>query len=192
MSILENQIKEYYIKKENISRIEQGDLLTDVPISQILSEDENGVKTIDIIFHHMLVVSQDCDLEQFFTAQKKDEGNINPYLHNVILIPCFFKDEMETGGCLDYIGISQSPLNKKQFDKIKKSELVRYQYLEQDYNLSIPELYLDFKAYYTLPPNYLFSLYDVKYVATINALFRERITQRYTNYISRIGLPVLH
>lgn len=191
MSILENQIKEYYIVKDNTLRIEQGDLLKDVPISQIISENKDTIETIDIVFHHMLVISQDCDLEQFFGAQERDKIHMNQYLHNVILLPCFYRDEIERGTCSDFVGIEQDALSKKQIDKIKKDEILRYQYIRDNNPLAIPELFIDFKAYYTLSPNYLYGMYKNRYMATINALFRERITQRYANYISRIGLPNL-
>lgn len=191
MSILEKQIKEYYILKQEPKRIEQGDLLKDVPINQLLSENEDEICTIDIEFHHMLVVSQDCDLEQFFNAQEKDKIHLNSCLHNVILLPCFYRDEIETGHCFDFLNIVQDPISKKQIEKIKKDEILRYQYIREDVSLQIPELFIDFKAYYTLSPNYLYGMYKNKYISTINALFRERITQRYSNYISRIGLPCI-
>lgn len=191
MSILENQIKNYYISKTNPNRIEQGDLLKDVEVSLLINEENDKYQSLDICFHHMLVLSQDCDLEQFFNAQEKDKKHLNQYLHNVILLPCFYRDEIENGTCADFIDIVQEPLSKKQIDKIKKDEFLRYQYVRENNTLAIPELFIDFKAYYTLPPNYLFSKYNDLYIATINALFRERITQRYSNYISRIGLPVI-
>lgn len=191
MSILENQINEYFIIKKNLTRIEQGDLLSDIPISQVLAINEKEIISIDINFHHVLVLSQDCDLEQFFNAQNKDKNNIGPYLHNVIITPCFYRDEIESGKCLEYMQITQEPLSRKIIEKIHKDELMRYQHIRKEDKLFIPDLYIDFKAYYAISPTYLYSMYNKSYLATINALFRERITQRYTNYVGRIGIPVL-
>lgn len=58
-------------------------------------------------------------------------------------------------------------------------------------HLQLPELVIDFKHYYAIPRDTLFRMYPEHYLVTINQLFRESLSQRFSNYLSRIGLPEL-
>lgn len=42
----------------------------------------------------------------------------------------------------------------------------------------------------TVPRNELYKIHSDLYVLTLSELFREELSQRFTNFISRIGLPV--
>lgn len=48
---------------------------------------------------------------------------------------------------------------------------------------------IDFKIYYSLPIEYLIQYYKQEYVATVNELFHERLSQRFADYFNRIALP---
>jgi hypothetical protein len=72
---------------------------------------------------------------------------------------------------------------------IKQNNNERYHYLPSYLDFQIPELLVDFKMYFTLPINVVFSGVNPFYLATINELFREKLSQRFSFYLSRIGLP---
>lgn len=192
MCILEKQINTYFIKNENPQRICQGDLLSNLSIS-ISSYSAEELKVVDITFPFVVVLSQDCDLMQYFDVKNrtKKDGVFNQYLSNVLIAPCYYKNDFKSGENLSFLNINQTSRSSDQMKLINQEREPRYHYIEADGELKIPELYIDFKVYYTVQPDDLFSSYKECYIATINALFRERITQRYTNYISRIGLPCL-
>lgn len=193
MCMLENQINSSFIRNTDPQRIHQGDLLSNVQI-QISSLNENkDIEVTDINFPYVVVLSQDCDLKQYFEANKKarNEGLFNQYLPNVLIAPCYFNEDFKSGENLAFLNINQNRKSSEQLKFIKQERDPRYHYIKANEVFNIPDLYIDFKIYYAIPPTNLFSNYNSSYVATINALFRERLTQRYSNYISRIGLPCL-
>lgn len=193
--MLEKQINTYYVKNEKPERIYQGDLLSNLYYKISLSSNDDSELTItNIKFPYVVVLSQDCDLMQYFSKENrtKNDNTFNQYISNVLIAPCYYKEDFKSGENLSFLNINQASHNSEQMKLIKQEREPRYHYIESCDNLKIPELYIDFKVYYTIPPDNLFLSYDKCYVATINALFRERITQRYTNYISRIGLPCLN
>lgn len=53
----------------------------------------------------------------------------------------------------------------------------------------MPELILDFKHFVTVPRNVLLELKPQAYVASLGQLFRDRLSQRFANYLARIALP---
>lgn len=79
--------------------------------------------------------------------------------------------------------------NSKNYKQIKDQNKDRFHFLDQDQELQVPELVVDFKHYYAIPRDTLFRMYEKHYLATINQLFREFLSQRFANYLSRIGLP---
>jgi len=89
----------------------------------------------------------------------------------------------------DLFSINQTNIGGDQFKKLKQNKDERYHFLSPCDEYQIPELIIDFKIYYTLQVDYIENRYHDCYLATINELFRELLSQRFTNYISRIGLP---
>ena len=54
--------------------------------------------------------------------------------------------------------------------------------------LELPPLIMDFKHYFTIPLKTLESKLNDR-ICTIEPLFRESISQRFSFFLSRIGLP---
>lgn len=193
MCMLEKQISSSFVKNEKIDRIYQGDLLSNISLSIISQSDDDNVGVTEINFPYVLVLSQDCDLKQFFDKQNSESKDnvFNQYIPNVLIAPCYYEEDFKSGENLSFLNISQARHSSEQMKLIKQERDPRYHYIDSFDDFNIPALYIDFKVYYTISPQDLFEKYENSYVATVNALFRERITQRYTNYISRIGLPCI-
>ena len=69
----------------------------------------------------------------------------------------------------------------------------RYHYLKFADNdkldgKQMPELIIDFKHYYTINKNVVYENID-KRLCPIDNLFREKISQRFSYFVSRVGLP---
>jgi hypothetical protein len=77
----------------------------------------------------------------------------------------------------------------EQKKKIKQQQVPRFHYLEEDSEKQIPPLVIDFKHYYTLPVEFLRHIYKKHYAYSLEELFRESLSQRFSFYLSRIGLP---
>ncbi len=78
----------------------------------------------------------------------------------------------------------------KRFKKIKDQKYERFHFLVADSKMQVPELVIDFKHYYTMPRNAIYMMIlDEHYLVTIRELFRESLSQRFSYFLSRIGLP---
>lgn len=77
---------------------------------------------------------------------------------------------------------------KKQLIKIMRNdEYKRYHFLVS--NDKIPNLVIDFKHFYTIDRDLIYKKRSKNYVCTLWELFRENVSQRFTNFLGRIGLP---
>ncbi len=194
---MKSSITSLYCKQDS-GRICQGDILRDFTY-RFYSQANETVE--EIIFDYAYVCSQDCDLLQHFNKIKSfpaSEGTNteealltnNQFLPNVLILPAFLVDRFKTGEHLaDLNKIKQTAKTTKEIDKIKNNNEERYHFIESNSELHIPELVLDFKYYLSIDYNYVRNNYSLTYLATINELFRERLAQRFSSYLSRIGLP---
>lgn len=176
-----SKIKKRY-RKARKTRLCQGDILRDLSFSIKDLKYGSNQKNIDLSF--AVVLSQECDIEQDFDA-RKNEGDNDKFLPVILVCPAYLASPFCNGEHI--AGWEMQNLNIG--DLRKNDKLKRYHYLYSDVDLSIPELVIDFKHFFTLPRNLLYDYRRVLYVATINELFREELSQRFSNYLSRIGLP---
>jgi hypothetical protein len=67
------------------------------------------------------------------------------------------------------------------------NEIPRYHYLNFSEN-DMPELIVDFKHFFTINRDLLYKNIDSK-LCSLDDLFKEKLSQRFSQFISRIGLP---
>lgn len=171
----------------NDERIVQGDIYRDIPYYRYISQD-----TLEVFnFPYIVVLTQDCDLEQDFDNRTKTQREDQDKCINSILIcPAYLLATFRAGTHLQEANIKMRRINSEQLSKIKSHQDTRYHYLHEDKQYQVPELVIDFKHYHTIPRE---SLYEMKgqYLTTINEIFREHLSQRFANYFGRIGLPTI-
>jgi len=191
--MLKSKIESRY-ETHDCSRISQGDILRDIKFV-IIGEDD---KIIELEYPYIVVLSQDCDLEEgngLLSPDIKCEGAcklFNQFLHSVLFVPAFPSESLRSGEHIKSLyKVKAQRLNTDLWKPVKKNLNPRYHLLSADPDCQIPELAIDFKAYYTLPYEYFLSKHKEHYLATVNELFRERLSQRFSNYLNRIGLPKL-
>lgn len=189
-----SQIKTYY-RKNDSGRVVQGDILKDVIFIEwdLGDLDPDDYKYEPKELPYIIILSQDCDLlsdynnRQDINAEKHDA-----YLQSILVCPAYLATELRAGTHLHDFDLVMERKNSEKYGSIRNNTDPRYHYLCGDPGLQIPELIVDFKHYYTLPRSYVYNLYNRdKYVASLNELFRESICQRFSFYLSRIGLPVI-
>jgi hypothetical protein len=186
--MLKSKIKTLFEKHE-CQRICQGDILRDFVFRNVIND-----KVQEYYFPYVIVVSQDCDLEQFQSklVEKKDDNIFNQYIPNVLFIPSFPAESVREGShLLELYYVKHDRINSEKWRIIKNNNNERYHYIKGYVDYQIPDLICDFKHFYTVGFDFINSQYKDVYLATINELFREGLSQRFTNYLSRIGLPVL-
>ena len=79
--------------------------------------------------------------------------------------------------------------NKSPGKYLRINERPRYHYLEFPTEIPIVPSVIDFKHYFCCNLEHIEKQKQNKFVCTVSELFRENITQRFANYLSRIGLP---
>lgn len=184
---VQSQIKAYY-RKHSLDRIIQGDILRDITMLEWeMIEGERDL--IEKILPYVIVLTQDCDLEQDFFNRNEQREKQDKFLQSILVCPAYLSKQFRDGIHLKSLNLQMEKINSGRYKAIQNQNIGRYHYLEGSVPDQVPELVIDFKHYYTLPANLLNSVYKQHYVASLNELFRESLSQRFSFYLSRIGLP---
>lgn len=166
-------------------RLEQGGVIENFDMYSI--ENING-DTVPkrIKFQYVVVISQACDIEQCLNSE-----NGNNYLPNIMVLPMHIYELFKNGEHLNgTYGMKQrNNFGKTDINHITCNQNPRYHFLKKDNKHIKHDLIMDFKHYFTQPKDLLMEQYKTKYIATVNVLCRELLSQRFCNYLGRIGLP---
>lgn len=176
------------------NRVLQGDILKDLDVP--IYNQELELQTLDF----GVILSQDCDLNQDYTSRNeisRTKDKSNPSLNNkiipsILICPAYPAEQLRQGNHLDAIDMPMVKISnprKTPWKKIIKNETPRYHYLNESEEFEMPELVLDFKRYYSVSRDYLYAIYPKCYLASLNELYREDLTNRFHHYHSRVGLP---
>lgn len=176
--------------------INQCDIFRNLEFIEYVKELDNTIEVSKIVFPLSIVLTQACDLQQDYNARKRNaEGNSasqDKFLISVIVAPIYNFEEFRQGTHLEQLGLSMEPKGRREkslCSNIIKNENKRYHYLNFSLDVELVESVIDFKHYFTVNANLLNQLYDTNYVCSIDSLYRELILQRFSNFLSRIGLP---
>lgn len=186
------------IKKGNSSRIQQGDIIKNVEYIENIFESKGVLEISKINFPLIIVLTQDCDLSQDYKYRfgHGNRSNHDKFLFSTIVAPIYNLDHFTEGSHLENIGQKMQQINKfkkgkptTQFKNLIDNEIPRYHYLEFPDTIPIPPSVIDFKHYFTVNITYLKKIKVYNSVCKISELYREQITLRFANFLSRIGLP---
>lgn len=181
---------------EKTGIVQQCDIFKNVEFIEYAVESEKTIQISKIVFPYVVVLTQACDLQQDFDARiriRDGSGkNQDKLLISVIVAPIYNFEDFRMGTHLDQLGMTmqiQGSRNKSKCENIIKNETKRYHYLKFEDETPLVESVIDFKHYFTVTVNYLTQIYGSNYVCSIESLYRELISQRFSNFLSRIGLP---
>lgn len=184
------------VYRETTGVINQCDVFRNVEFVEYVKEVDNVIEVSKIVFPLAIVLTQACDLQQDHDARKKSsesqEENQDKFLISVIVAPIYNFEDFRQGIHLEQLGLrmgAQGARKKSLCANIIKNENKRYHYLNFGDQVDIVESVIDFKHYFTVTVNYLTSIYETNYICSIDSLYRELISQRFSNFLSRIGLP---
>ena len=203
--------------KENVSQnpyeqiprvkevVTQGSVFRDIDIAEISQGMDKARKVIKAEF--VIVISQACDIEQATKVGATD----NAMLPNILLLPMYDFEKFLIGQHLQSNGVYTSynidqqniaPLlpdgaSKEKQEKrqtliksfINNNEKTRYHYFRDSNECGLPQLIIDFKHYYAHETKSFATKYTGNYVITLQDLYRALLSQRFCNYLARIGLP---
>ena len=174
--------------KLNKEIIYQGDIFQDVEFINWWDID-GKIDTIKIPF--FVVLTQACDLDRDFNCRNNNPDKDDKQIPSVLVCPAYLAKLVRIGEHLKETGLNMEFHNSARWSLIKKNKNSRYHFFKLDRGHKIPELVVDFKQYYTIPTDILYKLYQEHYVCSLNDMFKEDLSHRFSFYLSRIGLPVI-
>ncbi len=176
------------IEKSKSDRIYQGDLFHE--IEHIFFTE----KPFKFIFPLVIVLTQDCDLQQDLKYRNKQEKS-DKRLLSIIVAPLYNYEQFISGNHLEELQgdlegkISPFPNSKSLKNYLKNNQLQRHHYLNFNLTSEFPPSIIDFKHYFAIDVDVLLKQKTKQCGWKVQALHRETITQRFANFLSRIGLP---
>jgi hypothetical protein len=173
------------------SRVNQGDVYRDIDFLEYAVEREGIIEVSMVSFPLVVVLSQDCDLEQDNRFRSDASKNQDKWLLSVLVAPLYNVEHLLTGEHLTELGYAMQLISRKStyFDLIKNNQIPRYHFLDFAPDTQVVPSVVDFKHYFSVNVKYLQSLHPTNHLFMISPLFREEISRRFAAFLARIGLP---
>lgn len=177
------------VNKRRKTRISQGDVFRDVECIEHVWEKNGIIEVSKIVFPLVLVLTQDCDLEQ--DSNNRNRTTQNTKLLSVLVAPLYNAEHVYTGEHLSELGLTMEKINKNRTPgtTLIQNERPRYHYLDFPADIPLVPSIADFKHYFSVHVSYLESRRKQNFVCRLSDLFREDVSQRFASYLARIGLP---
>jgi hypothetical protein len=184
------------VKTKRLSRTSQGDVFREIECIEYVFEKQAIIEVSKTIFPLVVVLTQDCDLEQdarYRGRQQKVPNNQDKKLFSVLVAPLYNAEHVFSGEHLAELGLTMSPINKRATEgkHLMQNGRPRYHYLDFPANIQIVPSIADFKHYFSVSITYLDKIRPKNFVCRLSELFREDLSQRFAAYLARIGLPTL-
>lgn len=190
----------YKVERLLDSDVHQGDIIRNLIYYEKFSEEQGRFSLSTLKFPYSIVLTQECDLDNY---NLKDRVNIvesqasletsnnsikqDKFLVSLLCAPLYNAEHLFKGEHLKKLNIETDQKSSDQKKYIKSNRDPRYHYMEFDFPSLVP-LIIDFKHYFTISLFQLESELNHR-VCTIQPIYRELISQRFSNFLSRIGLP---
>ncbi len=184
------------VKRRKLPRIAQGDIFRDVECIERVVERRGIIEVSKVIFPLVVVMTQDCDLEQdakYKTKYEKRPADDDKRLLSILVVPLYNAEHVFEGEHLGDLKLTMAKINKRKTPgtSLMLNERPRYHYLEFPDEIPVVPQIADFKHYFSVHLSYVESLQRKQFVCRITELFREDLSQRFAAYLARIGLPDL-
>jgi hypothetical protein len=181
------------IRTGRSARVCQGDIFGDVEMIEYVVEHEGNIELSRIVFPLVVVLTQDCDLEQEHRVRwsGNGKGTQDKWLISVLVAPLYNIEHVYQGDHLSDIGMSMEPINAKKSPgkNLRNNERPRYHFLSFPADQPIVDSVVDFKHYFSVNGNYLRRLRRTNFICRLAPLYREDLSHRFAAYLARIGLP---
>lgn len=171
-------------------RLCQGDVIRNVVYLESLLEANGNLQANQILFPAIVVLTQDCDLEEDYRIRQAGERK-DKLLLSVLVAPLFNEDHFLTGTHLSELGLNadQYKRNKSDYRAIQSNQKPRFHFLDFPSSAPIVPSIVDFKHYFSVSRDYLTERKSADFVCKLAPLHREQLSHRFAFFLSRIGLP---
>lgn len=181
------------IADKKSARICQGDVYKEVEYIESINQIENDIEIKKICFPYVIVLTQDCDLASDFRlrCEKPAKEIRNKLLLSVLVAPLYNVEQVCRGEHLSRLEIQTEPITNGSTEHryLVSNQRPRYHYIEFPLTVPITPSVIDFTHYFSVDVNYLGTSREAKFVYPVSSLYREDISQRFTAFLARIGLP---
>lgn len=184
----------------------QGAIYKDIQVSYFTPPEEGKESTgADCWeFPYAVALSQECDLDQDHkrreliraSASSGEPGSgealdYGSMVLSVLVCPAYLAESFKEGSHLRSLNWKIKVKGGALWTQIKANQHARYHYLAACPDLQVPEAVVDFKHFFTLPTELIYSKYNrsLYYIARLTVPFREDLSHRFAFFLSRIGLP---
>jgi hypothetical protein len=190
----------FYIIPRAEEPIRQTEILCNVRQHAVTLESLNNPDGVEVepIDHGLaIVVSQDCDLERDFRRREElRAGGTGIDRADAQLLPSILLCEVYPEATLQSIVKAQSS-SRQQF---RQNKLERYQFLraveasDDALGVGLEAMGIDFKRYFAVPTAELYAQLEgqCRRRCMLAPQYLEHFSARFSNYLSRIGLPKNH
>ena len=190
-----------YEKSKDSVALRQGEILSKVvQISLLPGTMETGSPTVKRITHnYAIVVTPDCDLDWDYKAQKGEEST-GKLIPNILLCTVIYASDLAKRINKDR-PLSNRFETRTPWEKTTQNKDERYHFLEKidsDFDFQgegIRSLGIDFKEFFTLPTDFLYSSIAAGLTQRRSVLmqpYNDHLNSRFAYFQSRIGLPEDH
>jgi hypothetical protein len=191
----------FYISSSLDTQLRQAEILSNVFQYKIAVEslgDPDGVEIEPVIHEFAIILSQDCDLEQDFKSREaiRASGASLDRLDDKLL-PSVLMCEVATERAIDDAIRSQGNTIRQRF---RKNQEERYQFLhavaksDDAAGDGLEAMGIDFKRYFSVPTAELYAQLKsgCNRRCRLAPQYLEHLSKRFTNHLSRVGLPKNH
>ena len=180
------------------ARICQGDVFRNVMYVQDILQQGELLSIKRIRFPLIVVLTQDCDLkqDQELRMANLEYPNHDKQLLSALVAPAYNAEDFERGEHLSKLDMKMQliPKGKKGKPSTAKQQILnnenpRYHFLRFPSEVQVIDSVIDFKHYFSVNVEYLQRIRKANFECKSAELFREQVSQRFANYLARIGLP---
>ena len=181
------------VKRQRLGRVSQGDVYKDVEFIQDVSLKRGNIEKYKIVFPYVVVLTQDCDLirDSEIRYHRIITQTQDKLIISVLVAPLYNVEHVYMGQHLENLKIKMQLINKNRTSgkNLRDNKNPRYHYLEFPSEIPITPSVIDFKHYFSVNVEYLKSIKKESFICRISDLFKEDISFRFANFLSRVGLP---
>lgn len=182
------------VTKQSEPRVCQGDILSGVHYIEDVSTDGEWIDVKRILFPYVIVLTQDCDLQQDHGARwpaGKAPSNQDKKIFSALVAPLYNAEHVFTGEHLSELKMTMQMINKNKGPgkTLIQNSTPRYHFLAFGPGVEIVDSVIDFKHYFSVNVERLTRHKEGHFICKVDALYREDISQRFASFLSRIGLP---
>ncbi len=179
------------LSQVNFEHLSQGAIFKNVT-SFLVQVEGNKSVVYELNYSRVVVLTQACDLKRNYDARKSaSTGKHDKILLTALVAPIFDLTTAREGDHLAGFSMKMELIPTKKRESLKTHDIARYYQLnDKDFedasDIGFQEGLVDFKHFFTVP---LSQLNQGNYLTKLAQFHREKLSHRFSSFLSRVGIP---